>query len=132
MPTDRQRAESEVFDLSALARASAGHGAIWSALAEDLNVNLVAFDPGQGVDEHVNAELDVLVVGIAGEGTLEVDGRRLPLAAGQATIVPKGSRRAIRAGRERFVYLTCHRRRAGLWPTPDYRAAQVDDRMTGE
>jgi hypothetical protein len=32
--------------------------------------------------------------------------------------VPKGSRRGIRAASDRFAYLTCHGRRAGLWPTP--------------
>jgi quercetin dioxygenase-like cupin family protein len=69
------------------------------------------------VDEHLNDELDVLLVGIAGAGVVTIDGQPHPLAAGQAVMVPKGARRSIRAYAERFAYLTCHRRRAGLWPT---------------
>ena len=32
-------------------------------------------------------------------------------------IIPKGARRGTRVMGERFAYLTCHRRRAGLMPT---------------
>jgi quercetin dioxygenase-like cupin family protein len=81
-----------------------------------LNVNLIVWDPGEGVVEHVNEEVDVLLVGISGAGIVEVEGREHTLQAGQALIVAKGSRRAIRSTGERFAYLTCHRLRPGLWP----------------
>jgi quercetin dioxygenase-like cupin family protein len=61
-------------------------------------------------------EVHVLLVGIAGNGLVEVDGMAHPLRSGQAIIIPKGVRRAIRGTGGRFAYLTCHRRRAGLWP----------------
>ena len=82
----------------------------------DLNVNLLVWGADEGVVEHVNGEVDVLLVGIAGDGLAEVDGMAHPLRAGQALIIPKGVRRAIRSTGGRFAYLTCHRRPAGLWP----------------
>jgi quercetin dioxygenase-like cupin family protein len=90
---------------------------LWTQQSADLNVNLVALDAGQRLAPSVNGEVDVLLVGVAGEGVVTVDGQALALAAGQALVVPKGAQRAIVAGAARFAYLTCHRRRAGLWPT---------------
>ena len=104
-------------DLVALARAWTAEGAAWTRQSDDLNVNLLVFGAGGGVGEHVNAEVDVLVVGVAGEWVVEVDGRPWALRAGQALIVPKGSCRAIRAISDGFAYLSGHRRRAGLWPS---------------
>jgi quercetin dioxygenase-like cupin family protein len=106
---------TEVVDLTARADAAAGKGVAWSQASEDLNVNLVVFE-GDGVDEHVNAEVDVLVLGIAGEGMVTIDGQNHALEAGRAVVIPKGARRAIRSTTGRFAYVTCHRRRPGLWP----------------
>jgi mannose-6-phosphate isomerase-like protein (cupin superfamily) len=103
-------------DLAALA-AAGGRGPLWTHQSADLDVNLVALDAPASVGESVNREVDVLLVGIAGEGRIEVDGRPLALRAGQALIVPRGARRAIHSTQGSFVYLTCHRRRAGLWPS---------------
>ena len=109
--------EGEAVDLAAIARSAAGRGPAWTLRGDDLDINLLVFGTGEGVDEHLNDELDVLLVGIAGAGVVTIDGQPHPLAAGQAVMVPKGARRGIRAYAERFAYLTCHRRRAGLWPT---------------
>ncbi len=81
-----------------------------------MNANLLVFAAGEGVAEHVNAEVDVLLVGIAGEGVVDVGGTGRLLRAGQALVVPKGARRGTRGVSVRFAYLTCHRRRPGLWP----------------
>ena len=104
-------------DLLALVQASGERGPLWTHQSADLNVNLVALDAGQSLAESVNGEVDVLLVGVAGEGVVTVDGQPLGLAAGHALVVPKGARRAIASVGGRFAYLTCHRRRAGLWPT---------------
>jgi mannose-6-phosphate isomerase-like protein (cupin superfamily) len=112
MPTEASR----VVDLAALAQASADRGPVWTCEGNDLHLNLLVFDETGGVAEHVNDEVEVLVVGVAGEGAVEIDGRREPLRGGQAIVIPKGARRAIRSAGGRFAYLTCHRRRAGLWP----------------
>jgi len=92
-------------------------GATWTRQSEDLDVNLLVFTAGEGVADHVNAEVDVLLVGISGAGAVSVDGKREILCAGKAMIIPKGAQRGIRSISDPFAYLTCHRRRGGLWPT---------------
>lgn len=103
-------------DLWAFADATASRGAVWSDSSDDLNVNLVVLDPGGEIRAHVNREVDVLIVGVSGHGWIEANGERHELRAGVALVVPKGARRSSHAGDERLAYLTCHRRRAGLWP----------------
>jgi quercetin dioxygenase-like cupin family protein len=90
-------------------------GVIW-ALEEsgDLNANLVRFDAGGGVEEHVNDEVDVLFVGVAGSGTVRVDGEEHALSAGTLVFVPKGAGRSTGASSDGFAYLTIHRRRGPL------------------
>ncbi|MBI3965520.1 MAG: cupin domain-containing protein [Chloroflexi bacterium] len=112
----KQSQSGAVVDLAGLARATAEQGAVWAYGGADLNVNLVVFEVGRGVSEHLNAEVDVLLVGLLGAGTVTVDGETHELRVGQALVVPKGRRRAIVAGADRFAYLTCHRRRGGLQP----------------
>jgi quercetin dioxygenase-like cupin family protein len=104
-------------DLPAIANAAAIRGPVWTTASEDLNVNLVVVRAGEGIAEHVNTELDVLIVGISGEGIVNVNGESHPLTAGQLVLVPKGAVRSTRAATDRFAYLTCHRRRSGLFPT---------------
>jgi quercetin dioxygenase-like cupin family protein len=110
-------AHAAVVNLALLARSGIAQGTAWTHRGEDLNANLLVFAIGRGVAGHVNSEADVLLVGIAGEGVVEVDGTPRRLGAGQALVVPKGARRATRALSDRFAYLTCHRRRGGLWPS---------------
>jgi quercetin dioxygenase-like cupin family protein/hemerythrin-like domain-containing protein len=89
----------------------AGRGVTWSASSDDLNANLVEWPAGEGVDAHVNAERDVLIVVLDGGGDVVVDGDARAVAAGSALIVPAGAERAIRAGRGGIRYATAHLRR---------------------
>ena len=107
---------AQTVDLTAFARSATQPGAVWTRQSEDLNVNLLVFASGEGVAEHVNAEVDVLLVGIAGEGAVTVNGTRQILSAGHGIVVPKGANRGIQSSTESFAYLSCHRRRGGLWP----------------
>lgn len=84
--------------------------------SDDLNVNLLVLDAGEEIETHVNSEVDVLLVAVHGQGEIVVDGEPVALTPGQALVVARGARRAIRPLDDRFAYLTCHRRRAGLWP----------------
>ena len=59
----------------------------------------------------------MLLIGVAGAGLVTVDGEPRPIREGMLLLVPKGARRSTRALSDRFAYLTCHRKRAGLWPT---------------
>ncbi|HEX6540157.1 MAG TPA: cupin domain-containing protein [Ktedonobacterales bacterium] len=109
------------IDLVALQTEAAAQqraGAIGSLVGADLNVNLVRLAPDESVAAHTNTEVDVLLVGISGAGVVELEAGDEPLDAGSALYVPKNVRRGIRAGNQGVVYLTCHRRRGGLMPTP--------------
>ena len=87
---------------------------MWGAASADLNATLLDWPAGEGPAEHVNEQLDVLYVVIDGSATLTVDGESHELGAGEATIVDKGARRALVAGRDGVRYLTAHVRRGGL------------------
>ena len=90
-------------------------GAIWSLdKSSDLNANLVRFGTGQGVGEHVNDEIEVMVLGVSGSGIVTVDQKEHALSAGMLMFIPKGARRAIVSTSEDFAYLTVHRRRRPL------------------
>ncbi len=103
-------------DLEAVAASAAGReGAVWALDAsEDLNANLVLFEAGRGVGEHVNDEADVIFVGVSGAGFVEVDARAHALEAGKLVFVPKGAKRSTRGTSENFAYLTVHGRRGPL------------------
>ena len=97
--------------------ASAGErkGTVWSLQgSEDLNANLIRFPSGGGVGEHVNEEVDVLMIGIDGHGKVVVDGTEQHLSAGVLVFVPKGARRSVRSGSDSFSYLSAHRLRGRI------------------
>ncbi len=88
-----------------------------SLASDDLNVNMLRFSGEGGIEEHVNNEVDVLIVALDGEGVVTVDGAPTVLAMGDVTIIPKGTARSIRSNGERFAWLTCHGRRRGMMPS---------------
>ena len=123
--------ETVVADLAALAAGGERRPA-WKHDTGDLNINLVVLGAGSEIAEHRNAEVDVLLVGVEGEGVVEVNGEGHALRTGRAIVIPKGARRSIRSIGERLAYLTCHRRRAGLWPdTTPRRSPEQNDARGG-
>jgi quercetin dioxygenase-like cupin family protein len=103
-------------DFEELVAAAVGRvGVIWALEgSDDLNANVVRFGSGGGVGEHVNEEVDVLFVGVAGSGSVLVEGEEHPLSARTLVFVPKGARRSTSALSDGFAYLTIHRRRGPL------------------
>jgi quercetin dioxygenase-like cupin family protein len=106
-----------LIDVAAALRQAETDGPIWSANSEQLNLNLLRLPTGDGVGAHVNSEVDVVLVVFEGRGELTVDGAAYPLRPGHAVLVPRGATRALRCTAGPLVYLTCHRRRAGLMPS---------------
>lgn len=94
--------------------AGAGVGPLWGMASNDLNATLLEWPPGHEVTEHVNTDLDVFVVVLAGNGTLTIDAQPHRLTTGSAILVERGTRRGIRAGTDGLRYLSIHRRRAPL------------------
>jgi quercetin dioxygenase-like cupin family protein len=95
--------------------AGRGSGALWRLTAsDDLQANLVRLEPDHEIGAHRNTEVDVVLVVLEGGGELEVERRLHPLQPMTIAHLPKGTARSIRAGDSALVYLTIHRRRAGL------------------
>jgi quercetin dioxygenase-like cupin family protein len=101
-----------------LAQVAGDRGPLWGLQSDDLNATLLAWPAGGGVAEHVNDEVDVLVVVLAGSLRARVDGAEHELAAGALLLVPRGTVRALDAGPAGARYLSVHRRRAPLVPRP--------------
>ena len=90
-------------------------GVVWSLQeSDDLNVNLVQFTEAEGVGEHVNDEVDVLLVGVSGSGEVRINGRLHCLSGGTLILLSKGARRSTHGISADFAYLTIHRRRGPL------------------
>jgi mannose-6-phosphate isomerase-like protein (cupin superfamily) len=103
-------ADTGIVDLLA----GEGRGPLWGEATADLNLTLLSWPKGQGPSEHVNGELDVAYVIVAGSGTLVVDNEKSNVRSGQAIIVARGASRVLEAGPDGIRYLSVHRRRGGL------------------
>jgi quercetin dioxygenase-like cupin family protein len=101
-----------------LARVAGERGPLWGLQSDDLNATLLAWPAGAGVAEHVNDELDVLVLVLDGSASVRVDGAVHELSPGELLLVPRGSPRALAAGDGGVRYLSIHRRRGPLVPRP--------------
>ncbi len=99
------------------AAATAGYrtGVIWSPdTGSDLNANLVHFGTGQDVGDHVNDEVEMIVLGVSGSGSVTIDREEHTLSAGILVFMPTGARRSTVSTSEGFASLTVHRRRRPL------------------
>ena len=103
---------TEYVDVAA-ALAAAGPRVRWST-ENQLQANLVSLESDAVVEQHTERELDVLLVVVAGDGTLRADGREQPVAAPALVVLPAGTTRAIAAGPAGLSYVTAHRRRTGM------------------
>jgi uncharacterized cupin superfamily protein len=93
------------------ATSGAGFGPVWGIASDDLNVTLLSWPPRETLAEHVNDELDVLIVVIAGRGTAIIDGVSEALEPSMTRLIARGAARSIVAGPEGLRYLSIHRRR---------------------
>ena len=105
-----------VITPAALLEMATVQGPIWSHTTEDFNINLLRFKAGEGIDLHVNPEVDVIGVVVEGAGQRIIGSDIQTVELGHIFIIPRGAPRAIRALRAIFAYVSCHRRRAGLMP----------------
>ncbi|MEW6470905.1 MAG: cupin domain-containing protein [Actinomycetota bacterium] len=97
-------------------------GAVWSLPHRgDLDANLVKLAPGSHVAGHHNDEVDVLLVVLAGHGTLTVDDEALAVGTHHLVRIPRGADRRLEASAAGLVYLSVHRARTGLQISPARR-----------
>lgn len=97
-----------------LALVEGAGGVVWSVSPTGLHTNLVVLEPGGSIVGHRNDAVDVLVIALAGGGTLTVDEVPVALAPSIAALVPLGVRRAVTAGPDGLRYLTIHAARGPL------------------
>lgn len=113
--SETNQTEPVVLDAPGIAVAATNRLAA-TLTSADLNLNLLVLDAAEQIEAHVNSEVDVLLVAVSGQGEVVIDDQPFAVTAGQALMIVKGARRAIRPMGGRFAYLSCHRRRPGLWP----------------
>ena len=103
---------TELVDVTALLD-GAGPRVRWSASTGQLQANLVTLQPGERVEPHVEPELDVLVVVVAGSGTVTADVEQA-VTAPAVVVLEAGAGRAVAAGPDGLSYVTAHHQRAGM------------------
>lgn len=121
-PEEGDNVPRVLYDMQPLIAANrpASTGVAWR-LAEpgrQLDANVLNLPAGTRIDTHTEPDLDVLVVVIAGSGTMTTDDGPLPLTPGSVVWLPHGSTRALAAGSDGLSYLTAHRRRQGMQIRP--------------
>ena len=115
----------QLIDLKTLGENAPSFGPQWGAATDDLNLTLLTWQAGHEIAPHVNSEVDVVWIVVAGEVDAVVDGETFRLMESQALLIPKGSRRSMRAV-SRASYLSVHRRRAGLTISAKTGTAEAD------
>jgi quercetin dioxygenase-like cupin family protein len=80
-----------------------------------LDANLIRLAAGDRIDPHDGPDLDVLMVVVAGSGTVTGPGEdRLSVNPGSLVWLPRRAYRGIHAGPSGLAYLTVHQRRPAL------------------
>lgn len=98
--------------------AAATHsGPQWAHESEDLDITLLSWQAGQSIAPHINSEVDVVWIGVTGEGVAKINGASHELRPGVLLFIPKGCERSVEGVSTQFCYLSVHRRRRGLMPT---------------
>ncbi len=91
-------------------------GPQWGEESEQLDVTVLSWEEGRGLEAQINNELDVVFVILQGKGIATVAGEEIALHAGMVLPIPKGVERAVRSTSERLTYASIHQRRRGLMP----------------
>lgn len=115
-----QKPKTTFIETAQLLRETEHSGPQFGCATEDLNVTLLSWPRGFGVESHVNSEVDVALLVVGGEGEVLVDEEKFSLSFGQVLLIPKGSQRAIRSTSESFSYFSIHRRRGALMPSLNF------------
>ncbi|MDR3080123.1 MAG: hypothetical protein LBV60_04215 [Streptomyces sp.] len=108
--------------------AAAPAGALWrlTESGRQLDANVIHLPATHRVDTHTEPDLDVLLLVLAGDGTLTAPDSTQHLGEGALFWLPHGSTRSLAAGEHGMSYLTVHRRRPGMQirPRPDATTPQ--------
>lgn len=93
-----------------------GQGALWGTETEDLNATVVSWPEGTGVAAHTNDLVDVVMIVLAGQGTVRVGDDTEALAPGTVVSIPKRFEREIWATAGTLTYVNVHKRKPKMQP----------------
>ncbi len=114
-PTPTLATDIRLLDLLESSANATHSGPQLGHASADFNVTLLTWiGPGTGVAPHINHDLDVIFIGVEGEGIITINGVEYSLQPGKALLIAKGTERAARSNSQRFSYLSIHCRRPGL------------------
>jgi quercetin dioxygenase-like cupin family protein len=110
------------WDVRALSESGHDNGAAATVLwkladsGRQLDANLVRLRPDERIARHTETDLDVLLLGGAGDGLVGTGAADEPqrVAEGGLLWLPRGTTRSITAGPGGLTYLTVHPRRPGM------------------
>lgn len=114
MPATRNVPEVLVQFDDCLASAAAERSGVLWRLAEagrQLDADLARLPAGAAVAEHVEPDLDVLLLVVEGAGWVDSGSNRRPLVPRSVLWLPRAAPRAVIAGPDGLVYLTARQRR---------------------
>jgi quercetin dioxygenase-like cupin family protein/hemerythrin len=110
----RQVDPGATVDLNYFIAAASHTGPVWSEECEDLDITLLRWAEREAIAEHINNEVDVIVVCLQGSGEVSVGETTHHLSSGMMVLIPKGQRRSFLAGSQGFAHLNIHKRRQRL------------------
>ncbi len=108
---EKPRIVGDAFTASA---AEAGSAWKLDAAERGLDANVIVLPAGDEIQRHVGPELDVLIVVLAGSGTLETETDAVPLGPGGIVWLPARSQRRFIASAAGLRYFSVHQRKPGL------------------
>ncbi|MFD5481476.1 hypothetical protein [Streptomyces hawaiiensis] len=94
----------------------ASTGALWRPAepGRQLDANLIHIPPQGSIDARAAPDLDVLLLVVAGDGTLGSAAGPHRVESGSLVWLPHGSVRSVTAGENGLSYMTVPRRRPGM------------------
>lgn len=102
-----------LINLRHLLQTATGQGPQFGHESEDLDLTLLHWKRGHRIAEHVNNEVDVIMIVLDGAGIAKLNGETNTLKKWDILLIPKGTPREILATGE-FSYLNIHTRRRKL------------------
>ncbi|MGO2931956.1 cupin domain-containing protein [Microbacterium sp.] len=100
----------------AFTASAADAGSAWrlEPAERGLDANVIVLPAGDEIRAHTGPELDVVIVVLAGSGTLESDADAIALEPGRIVWLPARSPRRFVAGDDGLRYFSVHQRKLGL------------------
>lgn len=91
-------------------------GSVWrlEPAERGLDANVIVLPAGDEIRAHTGPEIDVVIVVLAGSGTLESDADAIALEPGRIVWLPARSPRRFVAGDDGLRYFSVHQRKLGL------------------